>query len=84
MEEEKFEVNEMYVIVVGGGKVGLPLAETLAAHKHDVVIIESDKKKCESIVDEFNGIIINGEGNDIDVLKEAKIEKADVFVAVTP
>ena len=73
----------MHVIIIGGGRVGLPLAETLAAHKHDVVIIENDKKVCEDIAEEFNGIVINGDGNEIDVLKEAKIEKADVFVAVT-
>ena len=73
----------MRIIVVGGGKIGLSLAETLAMHKHDVIIIEAEKKKCQEIVEEFNGIVIYGDATEIEVLKEAKVDRADVFVAVT-
>ncbi len=73
----------MNIIIVGGGKIGLSLAETLAVHKQDVIIIEEDKEKCQEIADEFNGLVINGDATHIDVLEEAKIEKADFFVAVT-
>lgn len=73
----------MHIIIAGGGKIGLSLAETLSAHKHDVIIIEDDKKKCQEIADVFNGVVIHGDATDEDVLKEAKIESADVFAAVT-
>ncbi len=73
----------MHIIIIGGGRIGLPLGETLALHKHDVVIIEEDKDKCQEIADDFNGVVICGDATSIDVLKEAKAEKADFFVAVT-
>lgn len=73
----------MQVIIVGGGKIGVSLAETLSAHKHDVIIIEEDRRKCQEIADDFNGVVINGDATDVDVLKDAKIETADVFAAVT-
>lgn len=73
----------MHIIIIGGGKIGISLAETLAVHKHDIAIIEADRKKCQEIADEFNGVVINGDATQMDVLKEAKVEKADFFVAVT-
>ncbi len=76
-------MKNMHVVIVGGGKIGLSLAETLSAHKHDVVLIDEDRKKCQEIADDFNGVIINGDATDIEVLKDAKIAKADFFVAVT-
>ncbi|MBU4246274.1 MAG: NAD-binding protein [Nanoarchaeota archaeon] len=73
----------MHIIIAGGGKIGVSLAETLSAHKHDVILIEEDKRKCQEIADEFNGVVLNGDATDEDVLKEAKIGRADVFAAVT-
>lgn len=73
----------MHVIIVGGGKIGMSLAEKLAAHKHDVVVIDEDKRRCQEVADAFNGVVINGDATEMDVLNEAKVEKANVFVAVT-
>lgn len=73
----------MKVIVIGGGKVGFYLIKTLKNKKHDITLIEKDKKLCEKISDEIDIEIINGDGTDIEVLKDADIEVADVVAAVT-
>jgi len=44
----------MYLIIIGGGKVGYYLAKTLAPAKHKIVIIEKDKDLCMKIVTELN------------------------------
>ena len=73
----------MKSIIVGGGKVGYYLLKTLNERKYDVVLIERDKYLCQSISEDFNVNIICGDGTDIDVLKDAGIDEAEVVAAVT-
>ena len=73
----------MKVIVIGGGKVGFYLIKTLKNKKHDITLIEKDKDLCEKISDQIDIDIINGDGTDIEVLKDADIDVADVVAAVT-
>jgi trk system potassium uptake protein TrkA len=74
----------MYIIIVGGGKVGHFLAKRLSGDKHTVVVIEKDKEVCNAIAQELNDIaVICGDGCEPIVLEEAKIDRADVVAAVT-
>ncbi len=73
----------MKVIVIGGGKVGFYLIKTLKNKKHDITLIEKDKELCEKISNQIDIDIINGDGTDIEVLKDADIDVADVVAAVT-
>ncbi len=74
----------MYVVVVGGGRVGRILAELLTAHGHDVVIIEKNKSKAQELAQsDLEALVIEGDATDIDVLKDAEIDTADVVAAVT-
>lgn len=76
----------MYIIIVGGGKLGYYLAKTLAPEKHQLVLIEEDINMCKKIVDELNALgiqVIHGDGTDINFLKDASIERADILIAVT-
>ncbi len=71
----------MYLIIVGCGKVGAYLANLLQ-DENNVVVIDIDEKASSRLGDNFNGLYINGDGLDTEILKEAGIEKADA-VAVT-
>ena len=71
----------MYIIIVGCGKVGSYLAKLLD-EKNDVVVIDKDEKSFEKLID-FNGVTLVGDALDIDVLKEAGIEKADAVCVIT-
>ena len=73
----------MRAIVVGGGKVGYYLVKTLKEKKHLVVLIEKDIKLCEKIAEDLEVDVICGDGSDVEVLKDADIEKAEVVAAVT-
>ena len=73
----------MYIIIVGGGKVGYYLAKTLLSYKHKVIVIEPVKEMCEKVANELNIPVCNGDGTTIDILTEMNTSKADIFIAVT-
>lgn len=73
----------MYVVIMGGGRVGLNLASFLIADGHDVTLIESDDSLCSNAASELDALVICGNGTDTKTLDEAHLNDADVFVAAT-
>jgi trk system potassium uptake protein len=73
----------MYVIISGCGRVGSELAKLLAGEGHNVVIVDKNPTSFERLGGTFNGLTIVGNGYDPNLLKEAGIEKADAFCALT-
>ncbi len=73
----------MYVVIIGGGRVGRDLARLLLPEGHDVVLMEQDEQLAEDLSKEFDALIIRGDGTDLEYLKDAGLNKADVLVAVT-
>lgn len=73
----------MFIIIVGGGKVGSFLAKRLVKDKHTVSIIEKDRHTCELIAKELDILVINGDGCDPKFLEDAGIARAEVVAAVT-
>jgi len=73
----------MYVIIVGCGRVGSELAKLLTGEGHNVVIVDKNPVSFERLGGTFNGLTVVGNGFDLSLLKQAGIEKADAFCAVT-
>jgi trk system potassium uptake protein TrkA len=73
----------MYVVIAGCGRVGSTLAKTLVAEGHDVAVVDDDPGSFELLGEDFAGRFVTGAAIDWDVLREAGIEGADSFVAVT-
>jgi len=73
----------MYVIVVGGGKVGYYLAKFLQEESQEVLIIERDAQRCGALSDELGVNVMQGDGCEASTLEEAGMARADVVVAVT-
>lgn len=74
----------MYMILVGGGNVGLYLAKRLLANGHEVVILERDPRQAQrlsTLIGAENVMV--GDGCEMIVQKDAGFERADVVVAVT-
>jgi trk system potassium uptake protein TrkA len=73
----------MYIIIAGCGRIGSTLAQELIDEGNDLVIIDRDKGKLDSLGSGLNATRILGIEYDIDILKEAGIEHADMFLALT-
>lgn len=73
----------MYIVIVGGGKIGMNLTKILEKKRHEVAVIEPKPEHIQKLVDQTNALVIQGDGTDIKYLEEANTADADVFVAVT-
>lgn len=73
----------MYIIIVGGGKVGFHLAQELVEGNHEVLVIEMDPEKADEIGNELGDIVMQGDGCEATVLEKAGTARADMFLAVT-
>jgi trk system potassium uptake protein TrkA len=73
----------MRIVIAGCGRVGSDLADTLSEEGHDVSVVDADAESFEMLGGTFNGTVHVGRAYDVRVLREAGIEFADAFVAVT-
>jgi len=73
----------MASIIVGGGKIGFYLLKTLLERRVDTILIERDPVLCKKIANELDVTVIEGDGTDIGVLRDAGIESAGIVAAVT-
>lgn len=73
----------MYIIVVGGGKVGYYLTKTLLNEGYEVLLIERDQDKVETYSERFGSVVLEGNGAEASTLAAAGAARADVLIAVT-
>ena len=73
----------MRIVIAGCGRVGSDLANTLSNEDHDVSVVDAHEESFELLGGKFNGTVHVGRAYDVRVLKEAGIEFAHAFVAVT-
>ena len=73
----------MYIIVVGGGKVGYYLTKALLEQGHEVLVIEKDPGKCMALRDELGANVLEGDGCEAATMTEAGANRADNVIAVT-
>lgn len=71
------------VVVAGGGVPGVHLARRLAPVVEEVVLIEADAERAEQAANELrHATVLRGEVTDREILREARVGAADVFVAL--
>ena len=73
----------MYMIIVGGGKVGYYLTKTLVNEGYEVLLIEKSARKVATYHEKFGAVVLEGDGAESSTLREAGAGRADVVVAVT-
>nr|HDN00005.1 Trk system potassium transporter TrkA [Deltaproteobacteria bacterium] len=73
----------MRVIVVGVGEVGRHICQQLSAEGHDVILIDRNADRLKRVERDLNMLCIEGNGASAEILEQANISKADLFIAVT-
>jgi trk system potassium uptake protein TrkA len=77
----------VYIVIVGGGKVGFYLAKGLLDEGHEVLIIERDQQephRTEQIADELgDDVVLRGDGCEASTQDKAGVARADMLIAVT-
>ena len=73
----------MYVIVVGGGKVGYYLTNQLLSEGHEVLLLEKDRSRQAMLAEQMGEVVVQGDGCEVRIMSEAGFGRADVIVAVT-
>lgn len=72
------------IMIIGGGIVGFYLAKLVSKGEFDLKVIESNKERSSRIADELpNALVLNGDGTDINLLKDEGVGEMDVVIAVT-
>ena len=74
----------MRIIIAGAGAVGTHLAKMLADERHDIVLMDASEERLTNLDSNFDLMTIAARPTSISNLKDAGVDDADLFVAVTP
>lgn len=73
----------MFILIVGGGKVGRYLIKEFSNKDYKVVLIEQDYDKAVKIEKKYDIEVICGDGSEQNILEKGGIEQCDILLAVT-
>ncbi len=73
----------MNIIIAGDGKVGSTLTRQLSSEGYNVTVIDSNAKVLESSVERYDVITVHGNCANMDILRQAGIQDADLLIAAT-
>ncbi|WP_018108607.1 Trk system potassium transporter TrkA [Bacteroides propionicifaciens] len=74
----------MKIIIAGAGAVGTHLAKLLSSEKQDIILLDEDEERLETLNSNFDLMTHIGSPTSINCLKEVDVKSADLFIAVTP
>ena len=74
----------MKIIIGGAGEVGTHLAELLSSEKQDIILMDEDESKLSKMDSNFDLMTVCASPTSIQALKNAGVNDADLFIAVTP
>ncbi|MFC1846894.1 potassium channel family protein [Chloroflexota bacterium] len=73
----------MYIIIIGGGRLGYHLTKALLGEGHEVLVIEKDAASSQIIINELGSVCLHGDGCEAATLEGAGTARADMLIAVT-
>ncbi|MBQ4123451.1 Trk system potassium transporter TrkA [bacterium] len=72
------------VTIIGGGNVGMMLAQNLEKANIKIKLIENDYKRCIELAENLkNTLVLNGDGANFELLEEERVGESDVVISVT-
>lgn len=76
-------ICSMRIVIVGAGAVGSYLAERLSLEGQDVVLIEDDEERAAELQERLDALVITGNGASPSTLTAARVQDADLLIAVS-
>src|SRR5436309_1235571 len=73
----------MYFVIAGGGEVGFHLAKALLEAGHEIMLIESDRRRAQYIEEQLGSVVLNAPADEGRFQLEAGCQRADAMIAVT-
>ena len=73
----------MYVVVVGGGRVGRTIARWLLTAEHEVAVVDRSPAECAVVEEELGSVSVLGDATEAGVLAKVGANRADVLIAAT-
>ena len=73
----------MYLVIVGGGKVGAPLASSLINEGHEVFVLDHNPDVVATLQRELGMIATTGEATSVKALQDAGAARAGALIATT-
>lgn len=83
MKQPPKPMGDLYIVIVGCGRLGALLAARLSAGGCAVVAVDRDPEAFVRLPPEFSGFRIEGDASQMAVLRQAKTGQADAFIATT-
>lgn len=74
----------MNIVIAGAGAVGTHLAKMLSRQEHNILLIDSDQEKVETLESQLDIMSVVGSCTSIGALKDAEVGKCDLYIAVNP
>lgn len=75
--------KQLFVVVVGCGRLGTHLANELSRKGHGVVAVDADDSAFGDLSPEYSGFRVEGDATEFAVLKQAKVDQADLVITTT-
>lgn len=75
--------TNLFILVVGCGRLGSLLANRLSQLGHSVVVIDIDERAFGNLAPEYSGFRIEGDATELAVLKQARVNEADLVITAT-
>ncbi len=75
--------SDLYIAVVGCGRLGSNLAGRLSRAGYSVVVIDVNEDAFSGLSPEYGGFRVEGDATELDVLRQAKLDSADIVIATT-
>ena len=74
----------MKIVIAGAGEVGTHLAKLLSREEQDITLLDRDRSRLEALDARYNLLTVVGSPVSFSALRAAGVEKAELFIAVTP
>jgi len=75
--------SDLFIVIVGCGRLGSHLANQLSRAGHGVVTIDADEHAFGNLSPQYSGFRVEGDATELAVLKQAKVDKADLVISTT-